>query len=531
MVAGGVVVAALLAGACARKTQYYGVGDIVEIDLARRHVTIRHDAIAGLNGAATSCLPVAVPDVLSRAAVGIRVRFELRQERGALTLTTMTPLAAGMPGLHDHTPHHGGVVGMVGMRHLEALATPAGRIQVYVTDVWRRPLPLSQVSGAVIVNRPAAPQTLPLAAAAECLEAQGAPLHGREVPVKVALTVGGESVEMSFVLPLAPGAAAAAGAPEHGCVPPAERRSTGRSPRCVLTFAGGVSTLAATPDNATALIATVGSGVSAWRLPAGELVAGFAPPPPMLVPAAEQPHAEAPNAITVHPNGRDAVVALEVRLLRYDIATGRLENEIGAPGGVLRAALFAPDGATLLVTAFYDRAAHLVSAEDGHELRRIPVDREAAGVAFAPGGHVAAIGSETGSITMVDLDGRTPGRQLTGAPGPARALAFAGGHLVAAGDDGVLRMWDDATGTLTYGEPVGTPVDRLAVAPDGRLVASAGLDGVIRIYDAAHPMIIETLQWHRAQVLGLAWAGPTLVSGDVAGEVALWDVTDVRAQP
>ena len=33
-----------------------------------------------------------------------------------------TPVTRG-PGIHDHTPHHGGVVTMVGMQHLEAVAT------------------------------------------------------------------------------------------------------------------------------------------------------------------------------------------------------------------------------------------------------------------------------------------------------------------------------------------------------------------------------------------------------------------------
>jgi len=172
----------------------------------------------------------------------------------------------------------------------------------------------------------------------------------------------------------------------------------------------------------------------------------------------------------------------------------------------------------------------VLSAEDGHELWRIPVDREAACGAFAPAGQVAAIGSETGSITIVDLDARTPRRLLTGAPGPVRALAFASGGVVAVGDDGVLRRWDDA-GTLTYGEPAGGPLDRLAVGPDARHVATAGLDGVIRIYDAQGGAMLETLQWHRAQVLGLAWAGATLISGDVEGHVALWDMADLHVPP
>ena len=39
--------------------------------------------------------------------------------------------------------------------------------------------------------------------------------------------------------------------------------------------------------------------------------------------------------------------------------------------------------------------------------------------------------------------------------------------------------------------------------------------------------VAATLTWHTRQVLGLAWAGPVLVSGDTAGHVALWDVGDL----
>jgi len=38
--------------------------------------------------------------------------------------------------------------------------------------------------------------------------------------------------------------------------------------------------------------------------------------------------------------------------------------------------------------------------------------------------------------------------------------------------------------------------------------------------------VAATLTWHTRQVLGLAWAGSVLVSGDTAGHVALWDVGD-----
>jgi len=60
---------------------------------------------------------------------------------------------------HDHRPYHGGIVGMVGDRHLELAVVPSGRgaeLQLYVTDAYRQPIPLSGLSArAQVGDRPA----------------------------------------------------------------------------------------------------------------------------------------------------------------------------------------------------------------------------------------------------------------------------------------------------------------------------------------------------------------------------------------
>src|SRR5438874_1829989 len=190
----------------------------------------------------------------------------------------------------------------------------------------------------------------------------------------------------------------------------ADSTGAARAPRCTLDFAHPVTVVAATPDGALALVAAVDLGVSAWRLPAGQLALAFAPPPPLVVPGPEglQPHPESANDVAVRPDGSEAVVAREGRLLRYSTRTGRLARELAAPRGVARSVAWSPDGATLLVTAFYDPSAHLVRAEDGRELRRFPVEREGAGVAFAAGGRQVAVGSELGSVALYPVDADTP---------------------------------------------------------------------------------------------------------------------------
>ena len=89
-------------------------------------------------------------DVRASLTPGARVRFELRRRDGELVVVRANALAQGNPGLHDHTPHHGGIVAMAGMLHLEAKASPDGLVQLYLTDVWRRPLPLESLFSASI---------------------------------------------------------------------------------------------------------------------------------------------------------------------------------------------------------------------------------------------------------------------------------------------------------------------------------------------------------------------------------------------
>lgn len=435
-------------------------------------------------------------------------------------------------GMHDHTPHHGGVVSMVGMLHVEARAHPDGRVLVYLTDMWRQPLPLADVTGTVTFTARAGQRTTPLVARTDALEATGAPTDGDTVLARVVLSRAGEPVEANFVLPLAATVGGAAGIPAAGCVPPPpDGEAHGRRPRCVVEFPRIVTVVAAVPRASLALIAVDGEGVSAWRLPQAAFAFGLASPSPIAVPADAAPHADAVGAIAVRPDGAEAVVSIENRLLVYDATSGVLARELPARAGVVRALAWSPAGDRLLVTVFYDASAHLLAAGDGRPLRALPVEREAAAVAFSPDGRRAAVGGELGELAVFDLDAERPPLRIGGATRAVGALAFVGDRLVAAGEDGTLRVVDGARGTLAGRVETGRPLVRLAVAPDGRLVASAGYDGVVRLHALPSGEVVEALVWHRAVVWGLAWTGATLVSGDGAGRVAVWDLADRMASP
>lgn len=113
-----------------------------------------------------------------------------------------SPSDSGCPGelvAHDHRPHHGGMVGMVGDFHLEVVAE-SGRIRVYVTDVCRAPLPPPE-RGTVVVEGEAgagAPVERPLVArGAEYLEGDDAATP-RPYLATIRMRLGSFDIDMAF---------------------------------------------------------------------------------------------------------------------------------------------------------------------------------------------------------------------------------------------------------------------------------------------------------------------------------------------
>ena len=182
---------------------------MLAVDQAGRSLTIRHGEIQGLMPAMTMEFPVRSPQLLAGVTAGEHVGFELARDGDHLTVTQVSRLAAAdapHPGVHDHTPQHGGVVAMAGMIHLEVVADPEGRVRVYVTDVWRRPISLDGSTGAITLDLPDGPETFPAVVRDGALEATTPRLPGSSVRAHVRLTREGNDIEEHFLLPL--GAAA-----------------------------------------------------------------------------------------------------------------------------------------------------------------------------------------------------------------------------------------------------------------------------------------------------------------------------------
>jgi YVTN family beta-propeller protein len=519
-----VLVSVLAALAACRAPTYEGQGDLIAIDPGG--ATIAHEAIAGLMGAMTMRFPARPTSILEGAQPGTRVRFVLERDGDALTLVQIEPvgLASGTtPATHDHRPHHAGVVTMIGLIHVEVVALPTGLVRAYLSDLWRRPLSVRGVTGTVRLALPGGNRTLRFEESTDALEARTAPFTADSVLANVALVRDGLPLEMNVLLDLTGGRAGASVVPETGCVTPSHAAESGRSPRCTISFGRGFAALGVVPDRTRMIVAIEHAATTVWSLPDAALVMGFEPAP--SEPVLPGQHQHDPRVIAVSADGTATMLAIGARLARFETATGRFVESHPGPSGMLADVAWAPDGKRLLVAASGDGKAYVLDAGDAHVITTVPVEGEAIAVALDASGRYAAVATAVGTIALADLGSDAPPRVLTPSLQPVAGIGFAPGHLVAAGTDGTLRVFDVATGNETARIDVGARLVRLAIAPDGASAATADRERVIRIHALPAGTIVEPLTWHRANVAQLAWgAGPTLVSGDTEGELAVWDV-------
>ena len=434
---------------------------------------------------------------------------------------TASPPAASM--MHDHTPHHGGAVSMVGDLHIETVADANGQLRVYLSDLRRRSLPTARVTGSVTVARPDGRLTLPLSPAGEWLEAVGPPLPVGDMRVRVALMRDGREVEahQRVAVGIAQGLA---GLPRL-CSPVVGPAAAGIfQPVCTVRFPRMVRALAALPDGRTLLVAVFAHGVSLWRLPEAEATGALDPMPGS---GPDDPHPHPVDALAVRPDGGEVAVATRGSILRYSLPEGRAVGSLAHDHRIVRALAYSADGARLLLHTNSADSVQTVSVADGREVSRLRLDRPLSAAALAPSGDVV-LASEAGAVSIFRHRSRVP--QVLSEEGLVMVVSLVGGHLLTATADGTVSIRNLATGRIVSRLPSGSPVLAVAVQPGDRVVAIAANDGAIHLVRVADGRRLRTLDWHPSPVQAVAWVGPLLVSGDASGQLAVWHLADSALQ-
>ena len=161
-----------------------------------------------------------------------------------------------------------------------------------------------------------------------------------------------------------------------------------------------------------------------------------------------------------------------------------------------------------------------------------PTDPGQNGLAAASDSGLAAYGTESGQVRVIDLH---DGKELWSAVASkllVTALAFSpDGKMLASAagySEADIRLWDVATGKeIGRLEGHKSWVGSLVFWPDGKRLASASADQTIRTWDVARRQCLDVLRGHLLEVWRLALLpdGKTLVSGAKDGTVCLWDTS------
>jgi WD40 repeat protein len=154
---------------------------------------------------------------------------------------------------------------------------------------------------------------------------------------------------------------------------------------------------------------------------------------------------------------------------------------------------------------------------------------------FSPNGELLALASETGTIEVWDVMGRTNVWRHE-PKHPSRTLAFSrdGRTLVSGGSQhgGNALFWDARTGAKLPGIPPahGGWLSCAVFSPDGLTLATSGVDGTIILWDFAAHRRLQTFNVP-ANTLAFSPDGHRFAAGGNDNLVRLWDLATPEKPP
>lgn len=163
--------------------------------------------------------------------------------------------------------------------------------------------------------------------------------------------------------------------------------------------------------------------------------------------------------------------------------------------------------------------------------------------ALGAGGHLLAVGDDTGRVRLLDIADRAHPRAvgpvLTTSGSGIRQLTLSSDvQLLAAADDsGQIQLWDvrdpthpAALPALDRGDPAGKVLG-ISISPNDQLLAAASSDDKVWLWDIAdpqHPKLVARIAGLRRWAYAVTFApnSKLLIAGSADRTVRLWNVSD-----
>ncbi|HEX3997686.1 MAG TPA: c-type cytochrome domain-containing protein [Pirellulales bacterium] len=233
----------------------------------------------------------------------------------------------------------------------------------------------------------------------------------------------------------------------------------------------------------------------------------------------------------------------------YNLHGPRLADELVDPALVargrsaahddlIRSLTFSKDGDVLASGGF--RTVKLWRRPHGSLDQEIVAPDSVRSIAASPAGSLLAIGTQSGTIELLDRSGKQSRKPLAGKHDAAvTALVFSqdGTRLYSGGLDKTIRIWEVASGNQIARQSAPAEIRAIALLSSGNRIASGDADNVIRIWDLATilkppagnkpPPPLRELKAHSKPITALAiLAGgkaERLLSASEDGHVRIWD--------
>lgn len=150
-----------------------------------------------------------------------------------------------------------------------------------------------------------------------------------------------------------------------------------------------------------------------------------------------------------------------------------------------------------------------------------------ASMAISNNGRYLAVGSENGTIYLIDLSSPGNPAQLKGHQGVVFSMVFSpdGQQLFTTGNDKKILLWelDSRNNNVIYQEDYN--VRSLSISPDGKFLAGGSDDGKIFVWDIKASQLVNLPNDDKTAIHAIAFSpnGLTLVTGDQSGKLKFWN--------